>query len=132
MEKTKTKVRPSLAQRLGIRKKIKKAKPVFKRQENWRKPSIGKAWRRPKGRHSKLRMGEKARGTVPSPGFRSPADVRGLNRLGYREIRVSSLRDMESLNPREEMAVISGTVGKRKREALLKLASERKIHVANG
>ena len=123
--------RKDLSGKLKVRKSVKSGKPSFRRQEGYRHPKLKDAWRSPKGRHSKLRKGEKARGTTPRPGYGSPREVRGLNRLGFREVRVSSLRDMERLDPREEMAVISGTVGRKKRLELLKAAEERKVQVSN-
>ena len=129
--KTATKVRKSLASKLRARKSVKSKKPEFRRQEGYRHVKLRDTWRRPKGKHSKLRKHEKARGSRPKMGYGSPSDVRGLNRMGYREIMVSNLRDLESMDPREEMAVISGTVGRKKREEIVKAASEKKIHVSN-
>jgi large subunit ribosomal protein L32e len=123
--------RKSLAVKLRARKSVKGKKPVFRRQEGYRHVKLKESWRRPKGRHSKLRKSERARGTTPRSGYGSPREVRGLNRLGYRETRVSSMRDMERLDPREEMAVISGSVGRKKRLELLRLAEERKVRVSN-
>ncbi len=125
------KVRKSVAGKLRTRKVQKKSKPDFRRQEGWKGGKLDNRWRKPKGRHSKLRLREKARGKVVSIGYGSPADVRGLNRQGYREVRVSSVNELGKLDPKEEMAVISSTVGRKKREELLKLATEKKIHVSN-
>ena len=124
-------VRKSLAARLRIRKTLKIKKPGFKRQEGFKHAKLKDTWRKPKGRHSKQRRREKARGKVVSIGFGSPSDVKGINRLGYREVIVSSPVDLEKMNPREEMMVIASAVGKRKREELIKLAAEKKVHVAN-
>jgi large subunit ribosomal protein L32e len=120
-----------LTSKLKARRALKARRPAFKRQEGYRHVKLKNVWRRPRGRHSKLRLREKARGGLPGAGHGSPREVRGLNRLGYREVRVSTARDLGALNPREEMAVLSGTLGKRRREELLKLAGERGIRVAN-
>jgi large subunit ribosomal protein L32e len=129
--KPRPKPRKEVAAGLKSRKAAKSKKPAFKRQEGFKHVKLKDSWRRPRGKHSKLRKREKARGRVPSPGYGSPRDVRGLNRLGYREVRVSTPKDLESLNPKEEMAVISSTVGKRKREELIKQASDKKVQVVN-
>jgi large subunit ribosomal protein L32e len=129
--KPRAKPRKDVSSKLKSRKAVKSRKPGFKRQEGFKHVKLKDAWRRPRGKHSKLRKREKARGSLPSPGYGSPREVRGLNRMGYREVRVSTPRELENLNPREEMALIASTVGKRKREEILKLASERKIQVAN-
>ncbi len=92
---------------------------------------LKKSWRRPKGRHSKLRKGEKAKGKRPSPGYGSPKSVRGLTRTGYVEIRISTPKDLERMDPHKDAALISSTVGRRKRDDIIKKAQELKIHVIN-
>ena len=116
---------------LKKRKAKKQAKPDFKRQEGFKHVKLKDSWRKPKGRHSKLRRREKARGSVVKIGYGSPSAVRGLNRLGFSEIIVSNPEQLVKLDPRSEMAVISGTVGKKKREIMIKMAVEKKIKVTN-
>jgi large subunit ribosomal protein L32e len=116
---------------LETRKKIKKKKPKFRRQEWFRKKTLGEKWRKPRGLHSKLRMHEKARGSLPRPGYGSPASVRGLTREGYREVLVRNAKDLEKINPKEEMAVIAKGVGKKKRLEILELAGKNNIKVGN-
>jgi large subunit ribosomal protein L32e len=130
-EKEKPKPRRSLVTKLKARKTVKARKPKFARQEGYRHVKLKDSWRRPKGKHSKLRKRESARGSLPGAGYGSPSEVRGLNRLGYREIRVSTSSELESMNPREEMAVLAGALGRKKREELIKLAAEKKIHISN-
>ncbi len=124
-------IKKKLSTLLKIRKRLKRKKPGFKRQESFKHSRLGESWRRPRGRHSKLRKGEKARGKRPSVGYSSPKEVRGLNRLGYREVRVFNARDLEKIDPEKEMAVIAGGVGKKKRTEILKKAEEMKIKIAN-
>ncbi|NIO20435.1 MAG: 50S ribosomal protein L32e [Candidatus Aenigmarchaeota archaeon] len=116
---------------LEVRKKIKKKKPEFKRQEWFRKKSLGKKWRKPRGIHSKLRRQEKAKGALPRPGYGSPSGVRGLNREGYREVIVRNAKDLENVNPKEDVAVISKTVGRKKKLEILEMAKKRNIKVGN-
>jgi len=127
----KSEVRKEKAHDLKKRKAVKKTKPGFKRQEGFKHAKLKDSWRKPKGRHSKLRKREKARGSVVKIGYGSPAAVRGLNRLGYSEVMVSNTEQIGKLDPRSEMAVISGTVGKRKKELMIKTAVEKKIKVSN-
>jgi len=116
---------------LKLREKIKKKKPDFKRQEWFRKNALGKKWRKPRGLHSKLRRREKAKGKVPAPGYGSPSEVRGLNREGYREVVVRNTKDMEKINPKEEIAIIAGGVGRRKRLEMLEFAEKNNLKVGN-
>ena len=45
---------------LELKKKIKKKKPNFTRQETHKKSKLKKKWRRPKGIQSKLRLNKRA------------------------------------------------------------------------
>lgn len=116
---------------LRLRGGIKKKKPKFKRQEWFKKKSLGEGWRKPRGLHSKLRMHERARGAHPKPGYGSPSEVRGLDREGYREIIVSNTNDMEKIKKEEERAVIASGVGKKKRLEILEYAEKKGIRVSN-
>ncbi|MCK4715035.1 MAG: 50S ribosomal protein L32e [Candidatus Aenigmarchaeota archaeon] len=129
--KSRPDVRKSLASKLRARKTLKGKKPAFQRQEGYRHVKLKDGWRRPRGKQSKLRMREKARGSLPGAGYGSPRGVRGLNRLGYREVLVNTPSELADLNPREEMAVIAGAVGRKKREEIVRFAQEKKIHVSN-
>lgn len=108
-----------------------KKKPKFKRQEGFKHKKLKDSWRKPKGKHSKKRMNERSRGKVPRIGYGSSRSSRGLNKLGLRVVRVSRTQDMQDLDPKKEMIVIAGSVGKKKRIGILKLAEERKIKVDN-
>ncbi len=116
---------------MNLRKKIKKKKPKFRRQEWFRKKPLGEKWRKPRGLHSKLRRHEKAKGSLPKPGYGSPSDVRGLNREGYREVLVRNAKDIEKINPKEEIAIIASGVGKKKRLEILEFAGKKNIKVGN-
>jgi len=116
---------------LRVRKKAKKKKPGFSRQEGYRLKKLKKAWRRPRGRHSKLRKHERARGKLPKSGYGSPKAVRSLTRYGYREVRISNPNELDKLNPEKEAALISSSVGKKKRMDIIKKAEEMKIRVLN-
>lgn len=116
---------------LKLRKRMKKKKPEFKRQESFRQKRLGSKWRRPRGRHSKLRIERKVRGKIPKPSYSSPKAVRGLNRKGFREVRVFNLKDLKGLDPGKEAIIIGGSVGKAKREEIIKKAKSLKITVSN-
>ncbi len=116
---------------LKLRKKIKKKKPEFKRQEWFRKKALGDKWRKPRGIHSKLRRQEKAKGSLPRPGYGSPSSVRGLTREGYREVIVRNTKDLEKINPKEDVAVMSKGVGRKKKFDILEKAKKMNIKVSN-
>src|SRR3989338_3267509 len=116
---------------LRIRQKIKAKKPAFKRQEWFRTVSFLSAWRSPRGIDSKLKRGEKARGSMPNIGYRSPKLSRGLDPKGFREIMVLNPSQLKKINPKTDIAVIGSTVGKKKRLEIIKKAEESGIKISN-
>jgi large subunit ribosomal protein L32e len=117
---------------LKLKRKQKRKKPSFQRQEgSGRIKKLKKAWRRPRGRHSKLRQKEKARGRHPGKGYGSPKQTRGLTRAGLKEVRVSNPSQLEKIDPKAEAVVISGSVGKLKRKQITEKAEKQRIRVLN-
>jgi len=116
---------------LKIKIRANRKKPRFKRQELWAQAILKDKWRRPKGRHSKMRKQERGRGRIPKPGYGSPAALRGLDRQGFLPVRIFNPAELEKLNPEKEKAVIASTVGRKKRLEILKKAEEKGIAVAN-
>ena len=114
---------------LEMRKKIKKKKPEFKRHEYFRKKALGSKWRKARGINSKVARREKSRRGPPSPGYGSPSDVKGLDREGYREKLVHNLDEIKRIDPKEEVAVISSGVGKKKKLEMLEFAVDKDIKV---
>jgi large subunit ribosomal protein L32e len=103
----------------------------FLRQEWFRYKRLGKAWRRPKGMHSKLREHRRYRMKVVSIGYGTPRSGRGLHPSGLREIMVSNMRELEDIDSRVEAARISASVGLRKRVEIETAAAEKSIRVLN-
>jgi large subunit ribosomal protein L32e len=116
---------------LKLKKKLKQGKPSFKRQEQDFETRLRKTWRKPKGRKSDLRRKFKGRGSRPSPGHGSPRAVKGLNRLGLREVRVFSIKELDSLDPKTHSVIIGSSVGRRKRLEILSRAGELGLRVEN-
>lgn len=124
---------------LSYRALLKKRKPNFLRHK-WSSASrlgMGRKnkqkWRKPKGRHSKLREKRKNRGKQPSIGFRSPRLVRGTL-AGMKPFVVRNVHDLENAG----QAVKSGSaiaflasVGMKKRIEIARRASEMNIDFAN-
>ncbi|MBN2331129.1 MAG: 50S ribosomal protein L32e [Candidatus Aenigmarchaeota archaeon] len=116
---------------LKVRRRKKARKPDFRRQEGYRYKRLGDAWRRPKGRHSKLRKGQKPRGKKPGVGHMSPPAVRGLTRQGYEPVLVSNKASLAVLDPCKHAVIIGSAVGKRKRSEIVVEAERMKIKVLN-
>ena len=106
-------------------------KPEFKRWLADTDKRIKNSWRRPRGLHSKIRLRKKSKFKMPSIGWKAPKELRFLHPSGLKEVLVHSPKDLEKVDPQKEAIKIAHTVGKRKREEILKKADERKIKVLN-
>lgn len=109
----------------------KRSKPKFKR---WMSDSYGRlseSWRRPRGRHSKVKRKEKGKVPMPTVGWGAKASERGLHPSGFMEVVVCSFTDLKRLDAKSQAAKISSTVGGRKRAEIVKAAEGMKIRVLN-
>lgn len=116
---------------LEVRKAIKSRKPKFIAQDSHKKKTIPKKYVRPRGIQSKMRLKRGGHRKLPSPGYRSPAEIRGTTRKGLFPVNVSQVLDLEKINPEEQIAVITSQVGMRKRIEIIKKAAEKKIAIFN-
>jgi len=110
---------------------LSKKKPIFIRQQYHQYKRLSKKWVRPRGRHSKLRKGMRYRTSMVRIGYGTPKKVKGLHPSGFEEVMVYNINDMEGLNPEKQAVRISGGVGGRKREGIIKKADEMGIRVLN-
>lgn len=116
---------------LELRKKLKKKKPDFIRQQGRFLKKIEKKWRKPKGIHSKMRRRLKGHGKMPSIGYGAAKKIRYLHPSGFKQILVRNLDDLKKIDAKSEAALIAKTVGLRKKIKLLKKIKELKIKVLN-
>jgi large subunit ribosomal protein L32e len=103
----------------------------FKRDGYGKKRQLSDSWRKPRGQHNKQREQKKAKGALPKPGFGSPVAVRGMHPSGYFEVLVTSLKDLEGLDPKTQAVRISANVGSRKRTAIQDQAITAGLRVLN-
>ena len=68
---------------------------------------------------------------MPSVGYRSPKETRGLHPSGYRDVLVCNMKELENLDPATQAGRISSTIGKRKKEVMLEKAKELGIKILN-
>jgi large subunit ribosomal protein L32e len=103
----------------------------FKRDGYGKKRQLSDSWRKPRGQHNKQREQKKAKGALPKPGFGSPIAVRGMHPSGFFEVLVTSLKDLEGLDPKTQAVRIGATVGTRKRIIIQEQAVSAGLKVLN-
>ncbi|MBI3859951.1 MAG: 50S ribosomal protein L32e [Thaumarchaeota archaeon] len=113
------------------RKELAEHRPEFVRQESWRYVRIHPEWRRPKGVDNKVRRQDKGWPALVKVGYRGPVESRGIHPSGHIEVLVYKVSDLDGLVPGRNVARIGGTVGAKKREAILTRANELGLRVVN-
>ena len=113
-----------------IRVRVEKG-ATFKRDGYGKKKQLSDSWRKPRGQHNKQREQKKAKGALPKPGFGSPIAVRGMHPSGFFEVRVSSVKELEGIDPKTHAIRIGATVGERTRAGLQEKAIAAGFKVLN-
>lgn len=116
---------------LELRAKAKRKKPRFVIKESNYKARVEEKWRYPRGLHSAVRQRNLGRPVLPRVGYSSPKEVRGLHSSGLEKVIVYNDKQLLSLNPKGQGAIIASDVGMKKKLLILKAAQERKIRVLN-
>lgn len=116
---------------LEKRRNISENRPKFVRQESWRYDRLAENWRKPKGKDNKMRLQVSGVPSIVKIGYRGPKISRGLHPSGYVDRLVCNVNEIEKLNPKNEAARISRTVGKLKKKQIVSKAFELGIKVLN-
>jgi large subunit ribosomal protein L32e len=113
-----------------IRVRVEKG-ATFKRDGYGKKKQLSDSWRKPRGQHNKQREQKKAKGALPKPGFGSPIAVRGMHPSGFFEVLISTVRELEGIDPKTHAIRIGATVGERTRPDLQEKALAAGFKVLN-
>lgn len=115
---------------LETRQRIKARKPEFKQTDAHKQKKLSNnGWKKPKGHHNKRRLHLKGYQRNVEIGFRSPVEVRGFTKKGFRPVIVKNLKDVESLQKGD--AAIIGRVSIKTRLELLQALLKAKFPVDN-
>lgn len=106
-------------------------RPKFVRQESWRYKRLDEAWRRPRGKDSRMRLQKSGAPPLVKVGYRGDKDFRGLHPSGFQEVLVSRLEDLEGLDPSRQAIRIAAGVGRLKRLRIAEAAREKGIKILN-
>ncbi len=120
-----------LKEALALREALEKRRPKFVRPESWRYKKLKVSWRRPKGIDHKVRLQVKGWPKKVKVGYRGPRLARGLHPSGLEDVLISSVKEMEGLDPQRAAVRIAASVGSRKRKLLVDLAGSRGLRVLN-
>jgi large subunit ribosomal protein L32e len=116
---------------MKLKKNISKKRPKFSKFESWRLVRVKDYWRRPTGIDNKMRQKRKGWPKSVKVGYGSPKAVRGLHPSGFEEVAVFNVGDLTIVDPETQVARIGGSVGARKRTAIVAEAANLGIRVLN-
>ncbi len=122
---------PESRRLFNVRKVQKGKKPQFKRTCSHKFKRLDSNWRRPRGLQGKQRRKYVSKGAHAQVGYGSPNAVKGLHPSGYSDVLISSIADLELVDPSFEAIRIAGTIGAQKKAIILAKAEELGIKVLN-
>ncbi|MFH0889643.1 MAG: eL32 family ribosomal protein [Candidatus Aenigmatarchaeota archaeon] len=107
----------------------------FRRQEKYAEKRVNnKAWRKPRGINSKMRMREGGKAWVVKVGHRTNASTRGFHPSGFKEMLVHNEKQLDTITKladKKTAVRIASSVGGKKRAAIIKKADDAKIKILN-
>lgn len=122
----------SVKSKLEVRKAVKARKPTYKRVQSHQFAKLSETkWRRPKGMGNKDRRNRKGHIGMLKIGYGSPKEVRGANRDGMFEVIVNSVKDLDLVDAKTQVGVLSQRLGNRKKIEVLNAAKEKKVTISN-
>ncbi len=115
---------------LEFRKLVKSKKPRFLRSSSKIKKRLNSSWRKPKGLQNKMRLRKKGYPTPLSSGYGSPKLAKNVDyKSGLIPVVVSNKKELQSLNTKCQIAVLSSGLGLKKRLELIEFAEKNNIKI---
>ena len=112
---------------LKNRKKV----PRFPRQDAHKKIRLrGKPWRKPKGRHGRVKRLHDYHGASPKIGHSTPKPYRHLLSSGLKVIEIANTKEVQGIDPKTQ-AIKIRNVGLKKKLMIIKEAIAKKIKISN-
>jgi large subunit ribosomal protein L32e len=113
-------------------KSMKKTHPKFFRANFGRtkRKRIKDNWRKPRGIDNKKRIKIKYVGAEPNIGWRGRKEVRGLHPSGFKEVLISTPKELDSLG-KDKVVRISSGVGRKKRNDIIEKSLKLGLKVVN-
>lgn len=109
-----------------------KKKPKFVRSEGFRYKRLRKSgWKKPKGRHHKMRTYLGGKPLSPNVGYRRRRDLRGLHPSGFREVLVDNPAQLAALNKEKEAVRLSGRLGALKAAKIMEESKKLGLKILN-
>ncbi|MFQ5474481.1 MAG: eL32 family ribosomal protein [Candidatus Nanoarchaeia archaeon] len=120
-----------MADKIAIRKALKSKKPSFRKQDSHKKLKLSRAWRKPRGLQSKVRLKKRGYVMSVSKGWKSPRDVRGLTPEGQIKRKVYRVAELEGIDAKKEAVEIASSVGTKKRIMIIEEALKKGAEILN-
>ena len=112
---------------LAQRKEKKGKKPTFLQQDGHKKARLSKTWRKPRGRHSKIRLQLRGYKRMPKVGWGSPTAVKGLHQTGLEGVLVYNIGDVNEIDAQKQGMIIGRQVGAKKKLVIIQAAQAKNI-----
>ena len=112
----------------------KRKKPMFLRRDWHKKIKFGKTvkknrkWRAAKGRHNKIRLGERGYPSRPKIGYSESKQIRGLV-YGHKPIYVENIKQLQDL--KKGQGIIVSHVGAKKKAEILEASKKQGLVILN-
>jgi len=114
------------------KKTIKPKKNItFTRQDSHKKKRLNIGWRKPKGLQSKMRLSHKGHKATVKPGYGINHTLKNLHPSGLIPKTVANLSDLDSLSKDKDGAILSSTLGLRKKITIIGECIAKSIKILN-